>query len=357
MSWVLDALTSAGSASVALDFEGTFSDSSGHGRNAIAPVFAAGESEFSPVKGVVDFAGMLAAIAIPTEACITGNADRSLVAVVKMPSTITSNQNFLSYGNQATRQAFGLRVSSGPSISIITYADDFTVSLPLRFLGNWMLIVATHASGGAENIYGYLRGDSSPTLIGTRNAPSLSTGSSAFYLNSWLDLSSTANASFISFKLAAAALLASALTSAQVLAMALKIFHSSVLSVDTKINGVGVGRNVRAVHRASGKTVGPMMSSSDGSLIATVNCPDAFDAYAFDAYGEMWASATLYSTGEKSFPSTPNQHWYQVTTAGTSGSAEPTWPTDGSNVTDGTCVWQDMGTMRAPVIAGPILPS
>ena len=38
-------------------------------------------------------------------------------------------------------------------------------------------------------------------------------------------------------------------------------------------------------------------------------------------------------------------HFYRCTVAGTTAATEPTWPTDGSTVTDGTVTWQDMGTM------------
>jgi hypothetical protein len=56
-----------------------------------------------------------------------------------------------------------------------------------------------------------------------------------------------------------------------------------------------------------------------------------------------WLTVTPYALGAVAIPSTPNLHWYMATTGGTAAASEPTWPTDGSTVTDGTVTWQDMG--------------
>jgi len=55
-----------------------------------------------------------------------------------------------------------------------------------------------------------------------------------------------------------------------------------------------------------------------------------------------WAGTTAYVLGALVLDT---GRIYAVTTAGTSGSTEPTWPTDGTTVTDGTVVWQDTGTV------------
>lgn len=53
-----------------------------------------------------------------------------------------------------------------------------------------------------------------------------------------------------------------------------------------------------------------------------------------------WAATTAYSLGDSARPTTPNGYRYEVTTAGTSGGSEPTWPTTiDSTVTDGTIEW------------------
>lgn len=55
-----------------------------------------------------------------------------------------------------------------------------------------------------------------------------------------------------------------------------------------------------------------------------------------------WAGSTAFSVGDIRRASTvqPSGLWFRCTTAGTSGSTQPSWPTDvGSTVTDGTVVW------------------
>lgn len=60
-----------------------------------------------------------------------------------------------------------------------------------------------------------------------------------------------------------------------------------------------------------------------------------------------WASSTAYSAvrGTSDWkgaqvvkPTTPNNYWYYLSSAGTSDGSEPSWPTSGT-VTDGTCEW------------------
>lgn len=54
-----------------------------------------------------------------------------------------------------------------------------------------------------------------------------------------------------------------------------------------------------------------------------------------------WEASTAYTLGDLVIPTTPNGFKYKVTTAGTSDSSEPTWPTViGQPVTDGTVVWE-----------------
>ena len=57
-----------------------------------------------------------------------------------------------------------------------------------------------------------------------------------------------------------------------------------------------------------------------------------------------WQASTAYGVGQIISPSASNGHFYECTVAGTSGNAPPTWPTDGSTVSDGTVTWKDMGT-------------
>jgi len=57
-----------------------------------------------------------------------------------------------------------------------------------------------------------------------------------------------------------------------------------------------------------------------------------------------WAASFASNLGDVIRPTTSNTHLYQCTTAGTTGSSQPTWPTSGGTVTDGTAVWTDLGT-------------
>jgi hypothetical protein len=67
-----------------------------------------------------------------------------------------------------------------------------------------------------------------------------------------------------------------------------------------------------------------------------------------------WQASYAYSLGDIARPTTANTHLYQCTTAGTSGSTAPTWPTAGGTVTDGTAVWTDLGTAAtAALISAP----
>jgi hypothetical protein len=53
--------------------------------------------------------------------------------------------------------------------------------------------------------------------------------------------------------------------------------------------------------------------------------------------------STAVTSAQTTMPATPNGHMYRCSTAGTTGSGEPTWPTtSGGTVTDGTAVWTEM---------------
>lgn len=56
-----------------------------------------------------------------------------------------------------------------------------------------------------------------------------------------------------------------------------------------------------------------------------------------------WVTAVAKTVGNYILPTVSNGHFYKCTTAGTTGAAQPTWPTDGTTVTDGTVVWTDQG--------------
>ena len=62
------------------------------------------------------------------------------------------------------------------------------------------------------------------------------------------------------------------------------------------------------------------------------------------AWGTAWAASTGYLYGAVVRPATANGYLYLCSTAGTSGSSAPTWPTvQGETVADGTAVWTCLG--------------
>ncbi len=58
-----------------------------------------------------------------------------------------------------------------------------------------------------------------------------------------------------------------------------------------------------------------------------------------------WQASELLVLNQIRYPTTPNGHWYKVTTAGTTGSSEPSWNTgSGSTTSDGTVTFTEIGT-------------
>jgi hypothetical protein len=78
-----------------------------------------------------------------------------------------------------------------------------------------------------------------------------------------------------------------------------------------------------------------------------------------DASGSLlalsaWASTTSYTTGQILGPQSPNGFAYVCTTAGTSGTLEPSFPRFArANVTDGSVVWTCIGTTQS--VGGSLL--
>jgi hypothetical protein len=61
-----------------------------------------------------------------------------------------------------------------------------------------------------------------------------------------------------------------------------------------------------------------------------------------------WLASTAYSLGDRVRPVADNSRVYEAEVAGTSGTCEPTFPTDGSTVVDGgTLTWRDVGLRTA----------
>lgn len=68
------------------------------------------------------------------------------------------------------------------------------------------------------------------------------------------------------------------------------------------------------------------------------------EGYFESALYPTWESGRVYVVGEIVTPTTANAHKYRITTAGTSGATEPTWPTvSGGTVANGTVVFTEHG--------------
>ena len=91
----------------------------------------------------------------------------------------------------------------------------------------------------------------------------------------------------------------------------------------------------------------------DSALLTFRNNDRAFDAVDLTGrlfgigYGHTtgatpatWAATTAYSVGGSVQPVTPDGKRYYCVVAGTSGGTQPTWPTIGNTVVDGTVTWE-----------------
>jgi len=73
---------------------------------------------------------------------------------------------------------------------------------------------------------------------------------------------------------------------------------------------------------------------------------DIADVFDFGSSASEWAGSTSYAEGSKVVPTTQNGFYYHATTAGTSNSVEPSWPTTiGDTVVDGGVTWTCEGTI------------
>lgn len=70
----------------------------------------------------------------------------------------------------------------------------------------------------------------------------------------------------------------------------------------------------------------------------------------FDGTPATWAASTAYAFGAIVQPATPNDRYYRCTTAGTTGSSQPsTWSLNGTT-TDNTLLWAAVASRPIPVV-------
>jgi hypothetical protein len=85
------------------------------------------------------------------------------------------------------------------------------------------------------------------------------------------------------------------------------------------------------------------------------------DPYGMKPFGWTWLPSTQVLVGEVATPTAPggNGHTYRCTVAGTTSTAEPTWPTlENGTVTDGGVTWEEYTAVmanRLPPPAQPVL--
>lgn len=124
------------------------------------------------------------------------------------------------------------------------------------------------------------------------------------------------------------------LTLREIIAQTFAWLVSGTATAMTGVGGTVSAENITAIVGAYVELAHPNVSS------VVVNRKAGVDASA-------WQATTEITLGAYRNPTVANAHFYKCTVAGTTGAAEPTWPTNGSTVVDGTATWQDMGLIVA----------
>lgn len=127
-----------------------------------------------------------------------------------------------------------------------------------------------------------------------------------------------------------------------------------------------ITNNVFAI-RQTYCTLGTKLQCQQDGDCAAGSCalPSGFLTVTGNSGGTRWAPSTACNAGSPVysrtyvFPVVYNGYYYKCTTAGTTGTTEPTWPVDlNATVSDGTAVWTNAGrkavvTVINSVIQGP----
>lgn len=92
-----------------------------------------------------------------------------------------------------------------------------------------------------------------------------------------------------------------------------------------------------------GVTPAPAKAVAAGTRVYTIT--GGYDL-TVEVVAAAWVAATVRAVGALVKPTVANGHYYRCTVAGTShASTQPTWPTTGGTVTDGTATWIDAGAI------------
>lgn len=112
----------------------------------------------------------------------------------------------------------------------------------------------------------------------------------------------------------------------------------------TRVVGVSVEDSPRVLNYTT--------SNPDGSYFMNVTpWTGEVMVYAVQDYGNAWSANTTLAVGDFIHPSTPNGYIFRVTTAGNTGTEEPTWPAQQTTVGDGGVQYEGERLIQ-PVING-----
>lgn len=121
-----------------------------------------------------------------------------------------------------------------------------------------------------------------------------------------------------------------------------------------EISPKNVALGMRGVHTAqnAAQGVAETLNTWAGGRLVFSGIPDTAGSISAANGADGWDADTLYAVGDIVKP-TSGSHVYRCTVAGTSDdTTEPTWPTNGTTVTDGTVTWLDIGAFPAAPAEG-----
>jgi hypothetical protein len=128
--------------------------------------------------------------------------------------------------------------------------------------------------------------------------------------------------------------------------------NARTVSGNLKVGGAAVQHSVLLIDRVDGRVVGTGVGDGSGDYSIDASGDNPVYVMDWDDYGDEWTLSTAYVLNDIVHPTTANGYYYVCTTAGTSDTTEPTWPTSGT-VADNTAVWTATEYTR-PRVHGPI---